>query len=74
MGKRFVLIHGAWHGGWCWDKVIAELEARGHTAEAPTMPGMNPGDDCTLMEIDGGHETLWLHPDRVAEALIRGAG
>ena len=32
------------------------------------------GDDCTFMEIDGGHETLWLHPERVAEALIRAAG
>ena len=26
MSKRFVLIHGAWHGGWCWDKVVRELE------------------------------------------------
>jgi pimeloyl-ACP methyl ester carboxylesterase len=45
MGKHFVLIHGAWHGGWCWDGVLRELENAGHTAEAPTMPGMNPGDD-----------------------------
>jgi len=26
MEERFVLIHGAWHGGWCWDGVIQELE------------------------------------------------
>jgi pimeloyl-ACP methyl ester carboxylesterase len=45
MGKHFVLIHGAWHGGWCWDKVIQALTKAGHTAEAPTLPGMNPGDD-----------------------------
>jgi pimeloyl-ACP methyl ester carboxylesterase len=45
MGKKFVLIHGAWHGGWVWDGVISELEKAGHTAEAPTMPGHNPGDD-----------------------------
>jgi pimeloyl-ACP methyl ester carboxylesterase len=45
MGKHFVLIHGAWHGGWCWDGVIEALEKAGHTAEAPTMPGHNPGDD-----------------------------
>jgi len=43
MGKHFVLIHSAWHGGWCWDGVIQELEQAGHTAEAPTMPGHNPG-------------------------------
>lgn len=36
----FVLIHGSWHGGWCFDKVTALLEARGHTVVAPTLPGM----------------------------------
>lgn len=36
----FVLIHGSWHGGWCFDKVTALLEARGHTVIAPTLPGM----------------------------------
>ncbi len=45
MGKHFILVHGAWHGGWCWDDVKSELEAAGHTAEALTMPGHNPGDD-----------------------------
>jgi hypothetical protein len=30
--------------------------------------------DCEFVEIDGGHETLWLHPGRVAEALDRAAG
>lgn len=27
MGRHFVLIHGAWHGGWCWNGVILELLA-----------------------------------------------
>ena len=52
MGKHFVLIHGAWHGGWCWDGVIAELEKAGYTAEAPTMPGHGPGDDRSTVEFD----------------------
>ncbi|NNL75802.1 MAG: alpha/beta hydrolase [Desulfobacterales bacterium] len=52
MGKHFVLIHGAWHGGWCWDGVIKELEKRGHTAEAPTMPGHNSGDDRSGIKFD----------------------
>jgi hypothetical protein len=47
MGKHFVLLHGAWHGGWCWEGVIKELAKAGHTAEAPTMPGHNPNDDRT---------------------------
>ena len=34
----YSLVHGAWHGGWCWDLVRAELEARGHTVETPDLP------------------------------------
>jgi hypothetical protein len=26
----FVLVHGAWHGGWCWRRVADLLERRGH--------------------------------------------
>jgi pimeloyl-ACP methyl ester carboxylesterase len=36
----FVLIHGSWHGGWCFDLVADILRARGHTVVAPTLPGM----------------------------------
>jgi pimeloyl-ACP methyl ester carboxylesterase len=43
--KQFILIHGAWHGGWCWEKVAAELEKAGHKVQAPTMPGHHPKDD-----------------------------
>jgi hypothetical protein len=34
----FSLVHGAWHGGWCWDFVRAELEARGHVVHTPDLP------------------------------------
>jgi Alpha/beta hydrolase family len=34
----YSLVHGAWHGGWAWDFVRAELEARGHTVHAPDLP------------------------------------
>ena len=33
----FVLVHGAWHGGWCWRFVMDRLIARGHRAFAPTL-------------------------------------
>lgn len=36
--SRFVLVHGAWHGSWCWDKVTPLLEERGHTVAAPDLP------------------------------------
>ena len=35
---RFVLLHGAWLGGWCWEPLVRELEARGHAVEAPDLP------------------------------------
>ena len=52
MGKHFILIHGAWHGGWCWDGVIEEIEKAGHTAEAPTMPGHHQDDDRSKIQFD----------------------
>lgn len=36
----FLLIHGAWHGGWCWDRVIPLLEAAGHGTHSPTLSGL----------------------------------
>ena len=36
----FVLVHGAWFGGWCWQKVIPLLEAAGHEVYAPTLAGL----------------------------------
>jgi pimeloyl-ACP methyl ester carboxylesterase len=46
----FILIHGAWHGGWCWERVGPLLEAQGHRVIAPDLPGMEQqpralGDD-----------------------------
>lgn len=35
---RFVLVHGAWHGGWCFAELVSELELRGHEARAPDLP------------------------------------
>jgi len=42
MSELFVLIHGSWHGGWAWQSVIRQLEARGRRAYAPTLPGHGP--------------------------------
>lgn len=36
----FLLIHGAWHGGWCWKRVVPLLEAAGHRTHAPTLSGL----------------------------------
>ena len=36
----YVLVHGAWHGGWCWRRVADILRARGHRVTTPTMTGL----------------------------------
>lgn len=36
----FVLIHGAWHGGWCWRDIAWKLQQAGHRAFAPTLTGL----------------------------------
>jgi pimeloyl-ACP methyl ester carboxylesterase len=48
--KTFVLVHGAWHGGWCWRRVSDLLEKKGHKVFAPTMTGL--GERSHLMSKD----------------------
>jgi pimeloyl-ACP methyl ester carboxylesterase len=35
-----VLVHGAWHGGWCWNRVAKILRGKGHDVYAPTLTGV----------------------------------
>ena len=36
----YVLVHGAWHGGWCWARVAARLREAGHVVFTPTLSGV----------------------------------
>ena len=45
--KTFVLVHGSWHGGWCWRRVADRLEKRGHKVFTPTLTGL--GDRVHLL-------------------------
>ena len=38
----FVLVHGAWHGAWCWDRLVPEMERRGHKVIALELPSDDP--------------------------------
>ncbi|MEM1231306.1 MAG: alpha/beta fold hydrolase [Pseudomonadota bacterium] len=46
---HFVLIHGMGHGGWCWEQTQADLEAQGHTVQAPDLPLTSLEDDVALV-------------------------
>lgn len=37
---NFVLVHGAWHGGWCWKRVARILRAKGHEVYTPSLTGL----------------------------------
>jgi pimeloyl-ACP methyl ester carboxylesterase len=52
---NFVLVHGAWHGAWCWQRVIPLLAARGHRVHAVTLTGV--GERAHLMSPAIGLET-----------------
>ena len=51
----FVLVHGAWHGAWCWGRVVPALWAAGHRAFAPTLTGL--GERAHLFSADIRIET-----------------
>ena len=64
--RTFVLLHGAWHGGWCWVRVAERLRARGHRVTTPTLTGlgerahlMSPDIDLALMTTDLVNHLHW---------------
>lgn len=61
-----VLVHGAWHGPWCWTDVAAALGERGHCVEAVCLPGHDG---------PGTNDRIWNgishHVDAVADAVSR---
>jgi pimeloyl-ACP methyl ester carboxylesterase len=61
--STFVLIHGAFHGAWCWDKLTPLLEQDGHEVVALDLPGHGE-DQTAAVEV-----TLEGYADRVVEAL-----
>ena len=36
----FVLVHGAWHGGWCWHRIVANLQQAAHQVFAPDLKSL----------------------------------
>lgn len=60
----FVLVHGAWHGAWCWQHVMRGLRAAGHEVHAPTLTGL--GERSHLLSPETGLDT---HARDIAQLL-----
>ena len=54
-GTAFVLVHGAWHGAWCWSRVVPLLRASDQPAHAVTLTGV--GERAHLLRRDIGLAT-----------------
>lgn len=59
----FILVHGAWHGAWCWRHIVPLLRARGHAVLAPDLPGH--GDDTAPPAL----QTLDSYAQRIEAAV-----
>ena len=62
--SRFVLVHGAWHGAWCWERVLPRLRDHGHQVQTITLAGL--GDRARELSPAIGLED---HVRDVAEAV-----
>jgi pimeloyl-ACP methyl ester carboxylesterase len=64
--KTFVLVHGASHGGWCYDRVAAILRSQGHQVFAPTLAGL-----AERASMDARRINLTTHVDEIVELFDR---
>lgn len=64
--RPFVLVHGAWHGGWCWRDVAAALRAAGHLVFTPTLTGLGERAHLIAPEIN-----LSTHIQDIAAVIER---
>lgn len=69
----FILIHGAWHDGACYDRLRAPLEAAGHALATPTLPGMG-GDTKALaaVTLDGWAQFIVALAEQLDGPIILG--
>lgn len=67
----FVLVHGAWHGAWCWRDVVPALREAGHGVEAVDLPGHGEcGREAGLVSFDEYVETVCAAVQRAPRPLI----
>jgi pimeloyl-ACP methyl ester carboxylesterase len=63
--KTFVLVHGAWHGSWCWRRVRNALQADGHEVHTPTLTGVGERSHLLSPQVN-----LDAHIDDVVNLIV----
>jgi pimeloyl-ACP methyl ester carboxylesterase len=48
----YILVHGAWHGSWCWKRVRAALQSAGHNVFTPTLTGLGERSHLNSEAVD----------------------
>jgi len=65
--STFVLVHGAWQGGWAWSRLAPLLEAEGHQVYAPTLTGLAERASQISKDVN-----LSTHVEDVSRLIIAG--
>ena len=66
--STFVFVHGAWHGAWCWSRLLPEMQARGHRSITMDLPV----DDANATFADYADIVLASYPAAVEDAVLVG--
>jgi pimeloyl-ACP methyl ester carboxylesterase len=72
----FVLVHGAWHGSWCWKRVRTALQARGHEVFTPTLTGVADRSHLLSPDVNLGTHILdvvnLIHWEELTDVVLCG--
>lgn len=66
--STYILVHGAWHGAWCWQKLVPLLAAKGHKVIAPDLPGLGQ-DKTPVKEV-----SFKSYTDRIGDLVLKQDG
>ena len=72
----FVLVHGAWHGGWCWQRMTPLLRAAGHDVHTPSLTGLGErahlGSQYTSLNTHITDIVSMMHMEDVKDVILVG--